>query len=83
MVVALDDEAAQTTITLAVRVFEDVEQITAPYVEDDVLEPDAAIRLELCVRRSSQAKYFTALRRALRVPARHTLASAGVCPNEF
>ena len=48
---ALDDEDALTTVTLGVRVFQGVEQIATLDVEDDVLEPDAAIRLELRVLR--------------------------------
>jgi hypothetical protein len=38
-------------VTAGVRVFQDVEQIAALDVEDDVLEPDAALRPELRVLR--------------------------------
>jgi hypothetical protein len=59
-------------------VFQDVEH-AALDVEDDVLEPDAALRPELRVLASSQSKYFTEVSRC--VLDRHTLASAPVCPN--
>ena len=36
---------------VGVRVFQDIEQVATLDVKDDVLEPDAAIRLELCVLR--------------------------------
>jgi len=50
-VLALDDEDALAGVTVGIRVVEDVEQVATLHVEDDVLEPDAAIRLELRVRR--------------------------------
>ena len=56
---APDDEDALAGVTVGVRVFKDVEQITALDVEDDVLEPDAALRPELRVLRVVQSKYFT------------------------
>jgi hypothetical protein len=62
-------------------VLEDVEQIATVDLEDDVLESDAArSALSLAFFASSQAKYFTAHRVAWRVPIRHTLPSAEVCP---
>src|ERR1700704_1471021 len=51
VVLALDDEDALASVPVGVRVFQDVEQVATLYVEDDVLEPDAAIRLELRVLR--------------------------------
>ena len=60
--------------------FEDVEQVATLDMEDDVLEADAAVRLELRVLRVVQAKYFTANSVAQCVPMRHTLASTRVCP---
>jgi hypothetical protein len=48
---ALDDEDTLAGVTAGVRVFQNVEQITALDVEDDVLEPDAALRPELRVLR--------------------------------
>ena len=48
---ALDDENTLAGVTLGVRVFKDVERIAALDVEDDVLEPNAAVRLELRVLR--------------------------------
>jgi hypothetical protein len=51
VVVALDDEDTLTTVALGVRVFQNVEQITALNVEDDVLEPDAALFPEFRVLR--------------------------------
>ena len=38
-------------IPIGVRVLQDVEQVATLNMEDDVLEPDAAIRLELRVLR--------------------------------
>src|SRR5258705_2282822 len=51
VVFALDDEDALAGVPVGVRVFQDVEQVATLNVEDDVLEPDAAIRLELRVLR--------------------------------
>ena len=51
VLLALDDEDALAGVPVGVRVFQDVEQVAALNVEDDVLEPDAAIRLELRVLR--------------------------------
>jgi hypothetical protein len=51
VVLALDDEDALAGIRVGVRVFQDVQQIATLNVEDDVLEPDAAVRLELRVLR--------------------------------
>src|SRR5436190_18487162 len=42
----LDYEDALADVPVAVRVFQDVEQVAMLNVEDDALEPDAAIRLE-------------------------------------
>jgi hypothetical protein len=52
VVLAPDDENALPGVTAGVRVLEDVEQIALD-VEDDVLEPDAALRPELRVLRVS------------------------------
>ena len=43
-----DDEDTLASVTAGVRMFENVEQVD---VEDDVLEPDAALRPELRVLR--------------------------------
>ena len=51
VVLALDDEDALAGVAVGVRVFQDVEQVATLNVEDDVLEPDTAIRLELRVLR--------------------------------
>lgn len=51
VVVALNHEDALTAVTVWVRVLQDVEQVAALDVEDDVLEPDAALRPELRVLR--------------------------------
>jgi hypothetical protein len=50
-VVALDHEDALAGVTLGVRVLQDIEQVAALDVEDDVLEPNAALRPELRVLR--------------------------------
>jgi hypothetical protein len=47
VVVASDDEDARAAVTLGVRVVQNVEQVATLVVEDDVLEPDAALRPEL------------------------------------
>src|SRR5258708_102601 len=49
VVLALDDEDALAGVPVGVRVFQDVEQVATLDVENDVLEPDAATRLELRV----------------------------------
>jgi hypothetical protein len=51
VVLAPDDEDALGGITVGVRVFQDVEQVATLDVEDDILEPDAALRPELRVLR--------------------------------
>jgi hypothetical protein len=51
VVLALDDEDALAGVPVGVRVFQDVEQVATLDVEDDVLEPDAAVRPELRVLR--------------------------------
>ena len=51
VVLAPDDEDALAGVTVGVRVFQDVEQVATLDVEDDVLEPDAALRPELRVLR--------------------------------
>src|SRR5260221_8638175 len=51
VVLPLDDEDALASVTVEVRVFQDVEQVATLNVEDNVLEPDAAIRFELRVLR--------------------------------
>ena len=50
-VLALNDEDALEGVPVGVRVFQDVEQVATLNVEDDVLEPDAAVRSELRVLR--------------------------------
>ena len=80
VVLAPNDEDALAGVTAGVRVFQDVEQVAALDVEDDVLEPDGALRPELRVLASSQSKYFTAISVAQCVLDRHTLASTSVCP---
>ena len=57
VVLAPDDEDALAGVTAGVRVFQNVEQITALDVEDDVLEPDAALRpgLRVLSRRPSRS----------------------------
>jgi hypothetical protein len=80
VILALDDEDALASVPVGVRMFQDVEQVATLDVEDDVLEPDVAIRLSFAFFASSQAKYFTAIRVAQRVLDRHTLASSLVCP---
>ena len=42
VVLASDDEDARAGVTAGVLVLQDVEQVAALDVEDDVLEPDAA-----------------------------------------
>jgi hypothetical protein len=66
VVLALDDEDALAGVPVGIRVFQDVEQVATLNVEDDVLEPDDAIRLEFAFFASSQATYFTAISVALR-----------------
>ena len=51
VVLAPDDEDTLGLVTAGARVFQDVEQIAALDVKDDVLEPDAALRPELRVLR--------------------------------
>ena len=57
VVLVSDDEDALAGVTAGVRVFQNVEQITALDVEDDVLEPDAALRpgLRVLSRRPSRS----------------------------
>jgi hypothetical protein len=45
VVLALDDEDALAGVAVGARVFQDIEQVATLDVKDDVLEPDAAIRL--------------------------------------
>ena len=59
VVVAPDDEDALADLTVRVRMLQDVEQVAALDVEDNVLEPNAALRPELRVLRVVPAKYFT------------------------
>ena len=51
VVLALDDEDALPGVAIGVRMFQDVEQVATLDVEDDLLEPDAALRPELRVLR--------------------------------
>ena len=50
-VLSSDDENALAAVTLGVRVLQDIEQVASLDVEDDVFEPDAALRPELRVLR--------------------------------
>ena len=58
VVVAPHDEDPFLGVSLRVRVRQDVEQISALDVEDDVLETDAAFRPELRVLRVVSAEQF-------------------------
>jgi len=58
VVLALDNEDALAGVPVGVRVFQDVEQVAALNVKDDVLEPDAAVRLELRVLRVVPGEVF-------------------------
>jgi hypothetical protein len=49
VVLASDDDDALASVTLWVRVFQNVEQVAAFDVEDDVLEPNAALLPEFRV----------------------------------
>ena len=51
VLLAPDDEDALAGVAVGVRVFQDVEQVATLDMEDDVLEPDAALRFELRVLR--------------------------------
>src|SRR4030095_7335586 len=51
VVIAPDDEDALAAVTLGVPVLQDIEQVAALDVEDDVFRPDAALRPELRVLR--------------------------------
>ena len=51
VILSSDDENALATVTLGVRVLQDIEQVASLDVEDDVFEPDAALRPELRVLR--------------------------------
>ena len=51
VVLSSDDENALAAVTLGVRMLQDIEQAAAFDVEDDLLEPDAALRPELRVLR--------------------------------
>jgi hypothetical protein len=44
VVLAPDDEDALAGVTVRIRMVKDVEQVAALDVEDDLLEPDAALR---------------------------------------
>src|SRR5260221_13600515 len=51
VVLSSDDEKALASVTLGVRVLQDIEQVAPLDVEDDFFEPDAALRPELRVLR--------------------------------
>ena len=51
VIVALNDEDPLARVPVGIRVLQDVKQIPALDVEDDVLEPDAALRPDLRVLR--------------------------------
>src|SRR4051812_17292321 len=51
VILALDDEDALAGVAAGVRVFQDIAQVATLDVKADVLEPDAAIRLEIPVLR--------------------------------
>jgi hypothetical protein len=77
----LNAHAVYLSARIWVRVLQNVEQIATLDVEDDVLEPDAALRPDFAFFAASQSEYFTTLERSTTVPIRHTLASPLVCPN--
>ena len=80
VVLAADDEDAPVGVTVGVRVFEDVEQVPRSIWKTTSSNPMPRSALSFAFFASSQAKYFTAISVAQRVPVRHTLASAPVCP---
>ena len=51
IVLASNDEDALSAVTLWVRMLQDIEQVASFDVENDVFEPDAALRPELRVLR--------------------------------
>ena len=65
VVIALDNEDALAGVTVGVRVFENVEQVTALDMEHDVLEPDAPIRSELRVLAVVPSENFQAGQRSI------------------
>jgi hypothetical protein len=80
VVLARDDDDALPGVTVGVRRLRDVEQVPMLDMEDEVLEPDAALFRSFAFFASSQAKYLASGRTTRRVPRRHTLASARTCP---
>ena len=80
VVLALDDEDALAGVTLGVRVLQDVEQVVTVDVKNDVLVPDAAIRLELRVLRVVPSEVLLLPAQHNACSDRHTLASSPVCP---
>src|SRR5215203_3828670 len=64
VVLASDDEDALAAVTIGVRVLQDIEQVPSLDVEDDVLEPDAALRSELRVRRGVPVELLHAIQRS-------------------
>jgi hypothetical protein len=81
VVFASDNEDALAGVTVGVRVLQDVEQVATLDVEHDVFEPDAALRPELRVLRVVPGEVLHCLFSvAQRVPSKHTVASAPVCP---
>ena len=59
VVLAPDDEDPLAGIAVGVLMFQDVQQVAALDVEDDVFEPDAALRPELRVLRVVPVEVFT------------------------
>jgi hypothetical protein len=57
VVLAPDDEDALAGVTVRVRMLQDVEQIAALDVEDNVLEPNAALRPERRPSRSTSPPF--------------------------
>ena len=75
-----DDEDTLASVTAGVRMFENVEQVAPLDVEDDVLEPDAALRPSFRSSRRPRRSTSPPFSVAQCVLVRHTLASAPVCP---
>jgi hypothetical protein len=80
VVLAPDDENALASVAIGIRMLKNVEQVATLDVEDDVLEPDAAVRPELRVLRVVPVEVLSPpFSLGQCVLDRHTLASAPVC----
>ena len=64
VVVALEDEDALAAVTFGVRVLQDIEQVAALDVADDVLNPVPRSFLSFAFFASTQSKYFTGIQRS-------------------